>query len=316
MRAYRIEFAAGPASVGWRFALLDGKALAEKIRLDHAGALDAMRRRGRRPRLVAIQVGSVPAAEAYLRGQRRGAETWGIDYELRTLPENASARDVRVAIHVANDDPGITGVILQLPLPHALPARALQREIAPSKDVEGVHPENLGHVLHGRDGLAPCTALAVMALLESSGATIREAEAVVVGHSDIVGKPVALMLLARDATTTVCHKFTKNLAAHTRTADLLVVAVGRPSLIRADMVKPGAVVVDVGINAVAGPDGKTRLVGDVDYEALVAKGCLVTPVPGGVGPVTVAMLMRNTVLAAQAIAPADDDPTPLLFSDE
>lgn len=296
--------------------MLDGKALAEKIRLDHAGAIDALKRRGRRLRLVAIQVGSVPAAEAYLRGQRRGAQAWGIEYELRTLDADASERDVRQAIAAANDDPGVTGVLLQLPLPAALPARALQREIAPRKDVEGVHPENLGHVVHGRDGLAPCTALAVMALLESSGATIRGAEAVVVGHSEIVGKPVALMLLARDATTSVCHKFTKDLAAHTRTADLLVVAVGRPSLIGAAMVKPGAVVVDVGINAVTGPDGKPGLVGDVDFDALVAKGCLVTPVPGGVGPVTVAMLMRNTVIAAQAIAPADEDPTPLLFPDE
>ncbi len=296
--------------------MLDGKALAEKIRRDHAPAVEALRRSGRRLRLVALQVGSVAAAEAYLRGQRRGAEAWGIDYDLRTLPANSTEAEVRAAIVAADDDPGVTGVILQLPLPEGLPARALQREIAPSKDVEGVHPENLGHIVHGREGLAPCTALAVIALLESSGATIRGAEAVVVGHSEIVGKPVALMLLARDATTSVCHKFTKDLAAHTRTADLLVVAVGRAGLIRADMVKPGAVVVDVGINAVAGPDGKPRLVGDVDYDGLVAKGCRVTPVPGGVGPVTVAMLLRNTVLAAQAMPAIEADPTPLLFPEE
>jgi methylenetetrahydrofolate dehydrogenase (NADP+)/methenyltetrahydrofolate cyclohydrolase len=295
--------------------VLDGKALAETIRKANAPALAAATRRGRRLRLVALQVGSVAAAEAYLRGQRRGAETWGIDYDLRTLPANATELDVRAAIQAANDDPGVTGILLQLPLPAGLPTRALQREILPSKDVEGVHPENLGHVVHARDGLAPCTALAVLALLESSGATIRGAEAVVVGHSEIVGKPVALMLLARDATTTVCHKFTKDLAALTRRADLLVVAVGRPGLVTADMVKPGAVVVDVGINAVAGPDGKPRLVGDVAYDDLVAKGCRVTPVPGGVGPVTVAMLLRNTVLAAQAAPPEDADPTPLLFPD-
>jgi methylenetetrahydrofolate dehydrogenase (NADP+)/methenyltetrahydrofolate cyclohydrolase len=257
-----------------------------------------------------------PSASGGDHGQRRGAEAWGIDYELRTLPANASEEGVRAAIEEANDDPGVTGILLQLPLPAGMHARALQREIAPSKDVEGVHPENLGHVVHGRDGLAPCTALAVIALLESSGATIRGAEAVVIGHSEIVGKPVALMLLARDASLTVCHKFTKDLAAHTRTADLLVVAVGRPGLLRADMVKPGAVVVDVGINAVTGADGKTRLVGDADCDGLVAKGCRVTPVPGGVGPVTVAMLMRNTVLAAQAIPPDDEDPTPLLFPSE
>ena len=296
--------------------MLDGKSLAEKIRLDHVGAIEALRRRGRRLRLVALQVGSVAAAEAYLRGQRKGAEAWGIDYELRTLPADSTEEDVRAAIEEANDDPGVTGILLQLPLPAGLHARALQREIAPSKDVEGVHPENLGHVVHGRDGLAPCTALAVIALLESSGVVIRGAEAVVIGHSEIVGKPVALMLLARDASLTVCHKFTKDLAAHTRTADLLVVAVGRPGLLRADMVKRGAVVVDVGINAVTGADGKTRLVGDTDFDGLVAKGCRVTPVPGGVGPVTVAMLMRNTVLAAQALPPDDEDPTPLLFANE
>ena len=296
--------------------MLDGKALAEKIRREHAPAVEALRRRGRRLRLVALQVGSVAAAEAYLRGQRRGADAWGIDYELRTLSKTATEADVRAAIVAANDDPGVTGVILQLPLPEGLPARALQREIAPAKDVEGVHPENLGHIVHGREGLAPCTALAVIALLESSGATIRGAEAVVVGHSEIVGKPVALMLLARDATTSVCHKFTKDLAAHTRTADLLVVAVGRAGLVKADMVKPGAIVVDVGINATTGPDGKPRLVGDVDFDGLVAKGCLVTPVPGGVGPVTVAMLLRNTVLAAQATPAIEGDPTPLLFPEE
>ena len=239
-----------------------------------------------------------------------------VNWPLPKLTGGGTEVDGRAAIVAANDDPGVTGVILQLPLPEGMPARALQREIAPAKDVEGVHPENLGHVVHGRDGLAPCTALAVVALLESSGATIRGAEAVVVGHSEIVGKPVALMLLARDATTSVCHKYTRDLAAHTRTADLLVVAVGRAGLVRADMVKPGAVVVDVGINEIKGPDGKARLVGDVDFDGLVAQGCLVTPVPGGVGPVTVAMLLRNTVLAAQATPTIDADPTPLLFPEE
>ena len=155
-----------------------------------------------------------------------------------------------------------------------------------------------------------------MKLIESSGLELRGAEAVVIGHSEIVGKPVALMLLARDATVTVCHVFTKDVASHTRTADLIVIAAGKPGLLRADMVKSGAVVIDVGINEVTGPDGKKRLVGDADYDGLVAKGCRVTPVPGGVGPVTVAMLMRNTVLAAESIPPADLDPTPHLFPTE
>ena len=279
---------------------LDGKALAEKIRLRHAAEVEALNRAGRSPRLVHVQVGRGDAADAYVRGQRRGAEAWGVGYEIQSLPADASEADVSAALRRASADPAATGVLLQLPLPPHLPTRALQRCISPQKDVEGVHPENLGHIVHGGPGLAPCTALAVLELLESSGAPIRGAEAVVVGHSDIVGKPVALLLLAREATVTVCHKFTKDLASHTRRADLLVVAVGRPGLVTADHVRAGAVVVDVGINAVPDPAAKggTRLVGDVDYAALTAKGCRVTPVPGGVGPVTVAMLMRNTVLAA------------------
>lgn len=294
---------------------LDGKALAEKIRAAHAADVEMLHRTGRRPHLVAIQVGDDLATAAYVRGQRRGADAWHIGYEVRMLPATASEADVRAAIVAANEDPSVTGVLLQLPVPPPLQGRALQREIAPWKDVEGVHPENLGHVLYGREGLAPCTALAAIALLESSGATIRGAEAVVVGHSEIVGKPVALLLLARDATTTVCHKYTKDLAAHTRRADLLVVAVGRPNLITPDMVKPGAIVVDVGINPVRVPDapGRTRIVGDVDTAGLLAKGCAVTPVPGGVGPVTVAMLLRNTVTAAKRLPPPDDEPNPKLF---
>lgn len=296
---------------------LDGKALAETLRTRHAAEVDRLLAEGRRPRLVAIQVGRHDAAESYLRGQRRGADAWRIAYEVRGLPEDSTEGEVRDAIRRANDDPAVTGVLLQLPLPPGLPGRALQRAIAPEKDVEGVHPENLGHVVHGRDGLAPCTALAAIALLESAGVPFEGAEAVVVGHSEIVGKPVALMMLARDATTVVCHKFTKDLAHHTRRADLLVVAVGKAGLIRPDMVKPGCVVADVGINVVAVPDapGRTRLVGDVDYEGLVAKGCRVTPVPGGVGPVTVAMLMRNTLIAARRTPPPREDLTVPLFLD-
>jgi methylenetetrahydrofolate dehydrogenase (NADP+) / methenyltetrahydrofolate cyclohydrolase len=295
---------------------LDGKALAERIRLRHRGDVEALRTGGRSPRLVSVEVGRSEAADSYVRGQRRGAEAWGIGYEVRSLPADATEEEVSRALLAASADPAATGVLLQLPLPPHLPTRSLQRCIAPKKDVEGVHPENLGHVVHGTPGLSPCTALAVLELLESSGAPIRGAEAVVVGHSDIVGKPVALLLLARDASVTVCHKFTKDLAAHTRRADLLVVAVGRAGLVTTDHVKAGAVVVDVGINAVPDPaarDGKTRLVGDVDYAGLTAKGCHVTPVPGGVGPVTVAMLMRNVVLAAGRTPAPVEPATPTLF---
>ena len=296
---------------------LDGKALAETLRGRHAPEVDRLLAEGRRPRLVAIQVGRNEAAESYARGQRKGADAWRIAYEVRGLPDDSTEAEVREAIRRANDDPEVTGVMLQLPLPAGLPGRVLQRAIAPEKDVEGVHPENLGEVVHGRDGLAPCTALAAIALLESAGVRFEGAEAVVVGHSEIVGKPVALMLLARNATTVVCHKFTKDLAHYTRRAGLLVVAVGKPGLIRPDMVSPGCVVVDVGINAVpvAGEPGRTRIVGDVDREGLVAKGCRVSPVPGGVGPVTVAMLLRNTLIAARHTPPPREDPTSPLFLD-
>lgn len=297
-------------------APLDGVALATALRAQHAPEVDALLAEGRRPRLVALQVGANPATESYIRGQRRGAEAWRIQYDLHTLPADATEAEVRAAIESLNASPGVTGVLLQLPLPPHLPGRALQQAITPEKDVEGVTPANLGGLVHGRDGLAPCTALAALALLESAGVPLRGAEAVVVGHSEIVGKPLALLLLARDATTRVCHKFTRDLARHTREADLLVVAVGRPGLVTGEMVRPGAVVVDVGINVVPDPahPGRTRVVGDVDRAALEAKGCRVSPVPGGVGPVTVAMLLRNTVLAARRTPPPREEPSIPLFA--
>ena len=287
---------------------LDGRGLAERLRAEHANEVERLAAAGRRPRLAVVRVGANEAAEAYVRGQQRGAERWGIDYATVDVAPEAGERGVRRALKALNDDRAVTGVMLALPLPPGLGARTLQHEIDPRKDVEGVHPENLGGCLYGRYGLLPCTALAVMALVEECGLALRGKEAVVVGHSEIVGKPVALLLLAQDATVTVAHKFTVDLAARTRAADLLVVAVGRPGLITPGMVKPGAVVIDVGINAVPGPEGQggTRIVGDVDPGVAAVASCL-TPVPGGVGPVTVAMLMRNTVWAARGI-PAADDP--------
>lgn len=288
--------------------ILDGRALAARIRDEFAPRVAALRDAGRAPRLVALRVGDDPATGAYLRGQQRGAERWGIDYAIETLPASSDERAVRKALAGLNADPRVTGILLALPLPDGIGARALQRAIAPEKDVEGVHPENLGGCLYGRYGLLPCTALAAMALVEASGITIEGANAVVVGHSEIVGKPVALLLLGQDATVTVCHKFTSDLAAHTREADILVVAVGKAGLIRGDMVKPGAIVIDVGINAATDPEtGKHRIVGDVAFEDVAPRAGAITPVPGGVGPVTVAMLMRNTVLACEGM-PAPDDP--------
>jgi methylenetetrahydrofolate dehydrogenase (NADP+) / methenyltetrahydrofolate cyclohydrolase len=287
--------------------MLDGRALAERLRAQHVDEVERLATAGKRPRLVVVRVGSNEAAQAYIRGQQRGAERWGIEYATLDVPPDAGERGVQKALKGLNEDGRVTGVMLALPLPAGFGARTLQHGIDPAKDVEGVHPENLGGCLYGRYGLLPCTALAVMALVEESGLALRGREAVVVGHSEIVGKPVALLLLAQDATVTVCHKFSTDLAARTRSADLLVVAVGKQGLVKREMVKPGAVVIDVGINAVPDPEapGGTRLVGDVDPGVAEVAGWL-TPVPGGVGPVTVAMLLRNTVWAARGMPPADD----------
>lgn len=292
--------------------LLDGRALAESIRLEFESEVSALIEAGRTPKLVVLQVGENPAAQAYIRGQRRGAKKWQLDFHLETLPADASEAAVRKALQALNKDKGVSGILLSLPLPEGLPTRTLQHLIRPSKDVEGVHPENLGGLLWGRYGLLPCTALASLALIDLSGIDLEGKEVAIVGHSEIVGKPVALLALARNATVTVCHKYTADVAAHTRGADVLVVAVGKAGLITADMVKEGAVVIDVGINAIPSDEGpgRMRLVGDVAFDQVAPKASAITPVPGGVGPVTVAMLMRNTVLAARGRPPMDD-PTQL-----
>ena len=288
--------------------ILDGRALAAEIRKEFAPRVEALIASGRRPRLVVVEIGKDEAARAYLRGQRRGAERWNIGFRRLTLPADTTETGVARAIRSLNADDTVTGILLSMPLPPGLGARTLQRTIDPEKDVEGVHPENLGGCLYGRYGLLPCTALASMALIESSGVSLQGKEAVVVGHSEIVGKPLSLLLLAQDATVTTCHKYTTDLAAHTRRADILAVAVGKPDLIGADMVKEGAVVIDVGINALPHPEdsSKMRIVGDVSFDEVSPKVGHITPVPRGVGPVTVAMLMRNTVLAAEGMPPLDD----------
>ncbi len=288
--------------------LLDGRALANSIREEFEAEVDSLIEAGRKPRLVVVQVGENEASAAYIRGQRRGAEKWKLDFELKTLPGDSTEAFVRKTLRELNKDREVSGILLSLPVPAGLPTRSLQHEIHPTKDVEGVHPENIGGLLWARYGLLPCTALAALALIDTSGVQVEGKQAVVVGHSEIVGKPAALLLLAKNATVTVCHKYTADVAAHTRQADILVVAVGKAGLITADMVKPGATVVDVGINAVPSDEGpgRMRLVGDVDFEGVSKKVAAITPVPGGVGPVTVAMLMRNTVLAARGMPPPDD----------
>ncbi|MHC4923132.1 MAG: bifunctional 5,10-methylenetetrahydrofolate dehydrogenase/5,10-methenyltetrahydrofolate cyclohydrolase [Planctomycetota bacterium] len=279
--------------------VIDGRAIAKRIRAEVKAEVAELAEVGKAPRLVAVQVGENPASAIYLRNQKKGCEKAGIEFRVDALPADASEADLIAHLRTLGMDAEVTGIILQLPLPDHLDPRRAQAALVPSKDVEGVHPANLGMVTYARRTLFPCTALSVLELLESEGITLEGAEAVVVGHSNIVGKPAALLLMDRLATVTVCHIATQDLAFHTRRADIVVVAVGKPGLITADMVKPGASVIDIGINRVEGPEGKMITVGDVAYDEVAEVAGAITPVPGGAGPVTVAMLLRNTVSAAR-----------------
>jgi len=227
----------------------------------------------------------------------------GIEYENRHYPADVTQREALAAIHALNADPRVSGVILQRPLPRTLDLERLENAIHPSKDVEGMSSANIGNIVYGDSTLGPCTSLASVELLRTTGLNLHGLEVVVVGHSEIVGKPVALLLVEELATVTICHHGTRNLGYHTRQADAIIVAVGKPGLITADMVKPGAAVIDIGINhvEVLQPDGSKimKVVGDVDFDAVHEVAGWITPVPGGVGPMTVAMLLRNTVVAIE-----------------
>ena len=281
--------------------IIDGAALATQIREQVKARVARLAEHGRRVHLSAVLVGSTPAGELYAQRQKETCATVGIDYELITLPGDASFDDVAGTIGRLNKDLSVTGIMLHLPLPAKLDATELQYQIDPVKDVEGVNPANIGYVVYGHTLIAPCTALAVIELIQSTGVALRGAEAVVVGASEIAGKPIALLLTQQMATVTLCHIATRDLAAHTRRADILVVAVGKPNLISGDHVREGAVVIDVGINRVKSPDGTKKTVGDVNFEPVAAKAAHITPVPGGVGPMTVAILLRNTLRSADLI---------------
>ena len=255
------------------------------------------------PKLVAILAGDNPGAKFYAKSQQKDCEELGIGYELKQLPDDFSQEELLCVIDELNADGSVTGIILLVPVPQQLDARELQAAIDPIKDVDGVHPANLGRVVQADRTLAPCTAQAAVAMVEEAGIELEGAEVVMVGHSEIVGKPTALLLLEPLATVTVCHIGTKDTAAHTREADIVIVATGVPGLVKPDWIKPGALVVDVGINRVKGEDGKTKIVGDVAPGVEEVAGIL-TPVPGGVGAVTAAMLMKNTVAAAAMQAEA------------
>ncbi|WP_081841056.1 bifunctional methylenetetrahydrofolate dehydrogenase/methenyltetrahydrofolate cyclohydrolase FolD [Alicyclobacillus macrosporangiidus] len=269
--------------------ILDGKQVAADLQEEVRRQLERVAPKGRL-KLVVVLVGDHPASASYVRGKQRTAEKIGLAGEVRHLPESVTAEELLNLIDALNADPEVDGILVQLPLPEHLDERTVIERIAPEKDVDGFHPLNVGRNFAGVPAVWPCTPAGIMALLEHYSIPVAGRHAVVVGRSNIVGKPMAQMLLQADATVTVCHSKTPDLAAHTRQADILVVAAGVPGLVGAGHVKPGAVVVDVGIHRIDG-----RLVGDVDFEAVAPIAQAITPVPGGVGPLTVAMLMVNTL---------------------
>jgi len=293
---------------------LDGTLVAQQIQAELRGEIDALRARGVRPGLGALLVGDDPASAVYLRSKARRCEELGLHHETRRLEASASTEDVLAAVSDLNQRPEIHGILVQLPLPAQVDAQRVLDAVRPEKDVDGFHPVNVGRLLQKRARFVPCTPAGVMQLFARSGVELAGRRAVVLGRSEIVGKPMALLLMHADATVTVCHSRTRDLAAVTREADVLVAAIGRPGMVRAEHVKPGAVVVDVGINRVSDPalarelvlpehwsEFERRgyaLVGDVHAPQVAAVAGALTPVPGGVGPLTIAMLMANTVRAA------------------
>lgn len=274
--------------------LLEGKPLAEKIKAGLAAEIAALREKcGRSPRLVAIQIGDNASSAVYIKNQKKAAEALGIEYDLKALPAGASQTDVEKLIKDLNTDKNVTAVILQMPVPKEIDAKKMLAMVSPEKDAEGMHPQNIGKILLGKYSIGPCTAMAVMELLELTKVNLYGKEAVVVGHSEIVGKPLALMLLNKFVTTSVCHIATGErgvLPEHIRRAEILVVAVGKAGLVKGEWVKEGAIVIDVGINRVG-----DKIVGDVEFDAAAERASYITPVPGGVGPLTTTILMRNTV---------------------
>jgi methylenetetrahydrofolate dehydrogenase (NADP+)/methenyltetrahydrofolate cyclohydrolase len=274
--------------------LIDGKALAADVEAETKPRVEKLAARGVVPGLATVLVGENPASQMYIRLKHSACDRVGIRSENVVLPEDTTEEQLIAKIVELNERPDIHGILLQLPLPKGLRSQKAMMTIRPQKDADGFHPENMGALLLGAEKLVPCTPRGIIYALERLGVKLEGAEAVVVGHSNVVGKPIAAMMLNRNATVQVCHVFTKDLARHTREADILVVAAGVPGLIKKDMVKPGAIIFDVGINRVG-----NKTVGDVDYNAVVDIAGAITPVPGGVGPLTVAMLLSQTVQAAE-----------------
>ncbi len=278
--------------------ILDGKIISESLRADIAQRVAALKERGITPGLAVILVGEDPASQIYVRNKGVGCEQVGIHSVTIRLPENTSQEELENHIRALNADEKIHGILVQLPLPRHLDEAAALAVIVPEKDVDGFHVQNAGRLMNGLPGVVACTPKGALEMIRRTGMNLSGKEAVVVGRSNIVGKPMAMLLLQENCTVTVCHSRTADLASHTRRADVLVAAVGKAKFITADMVKPGAVVIDVGINRLE--NGK--VVGDVDFDAVKDVAAWITPVPGGVGRMTITMLLENTVEAAERAA--------------
>ena len=285
-------------------AIIDGKAIAEKVRQEVRQAVARMKEdHGYTPGLATVLVGENPASATYVRSKRKTCEELGIRSIGHELPADATQQQVEKLVADLSANPNVNGILVQLPLPKHLDEEAVLNTISIEKDVDGFHPVNIGRLaMKGRDPLfIPCTPYGCIVLLEESGIPLRGADAVVVGRSNIVGLPVAMLLQKRDATVTICHSRTRNLADRIRQADIVIAAIGQMEMITGDMIKPGAAVIDVGINQKPDPTAKRgyRLVGDVEFESAKEVAGAITPVPGGVGPMTIAMLMKNTLRAAE-----------------
>ena len=276
--------------------ILDGKAVSLKVKESVKVRADELKKFGVEPTLAVVLVGEDKASQTYVRAKEKACNEYGIKSVAHRLSENTTQNELLALINVLNLDDSIHGILVQLPLPKHIDTNVVLAAIDPRKDVDGFHAVNVGKLVSGLDGFVPCTPLGVMEILKEYGIDVAGLNAVVIGRSNIVGKPMANLLLNASATVTVTHSKTKNLKEICKNADLIVTAIGKPFFLKADMVKDGAVVVDVGINRL--DDG--RLVGDVDFEEVAPKCSYITPVPGGVGPMTIAMLLNNTILAAQA----------------
>lgn len=281
-----------------RAAVIDGKGIAAKLRAEVAADAKELVAAGWKPSLMSISVGDAAAAEIYVRNQRIQAKSAGVSFESRNYPADISLEQLVGVIQGLNADPNVNGIIIQRPLPAHIPVKTLQKAVHPLKDVEGMHPASIGNIVYNDLALGPCTAVASVEILKSLPLKMEGLDVTVIGHSEIVGKPIAFLLMGLGATVTVCHHMTRSVAMHSRGADAVFVAVGKPGLVTGDMLKPGAALIDIGINRIETPDGP-RTVGDADFDSCAEVAGWITPVPGGVGPVTVATLMKNAVLATK-----------------